>query len=156
MEYSDIKTILYQSEEIQLIPDKWGESVPFRCTVDGEEYDAFLYWNPSDRQAELKRMIGVNSNNGTVVVFSAQDLVERFDLQKLVFQIPPIEDYDVYFTDKDRYEELYAELCSSENAYKKIGKEEYLLLSKLVGNDLLSNLFFIIAGNYVNKLQSGD
>lgn len=101
-------------------------------------------------------MIGVNSNNGTVVVFSAQDLVERFDLQKLVFQIPPIEDYDVYFTDKDRYEELYAELCSSENAYKKIGKEEYLLLSKLVGNDLLSNLFFIIAGNYVNKLQSGD
>lgn len=50
-----------QSEEIQLIPDKWGESVPFRCMVDSEEYDAFLYWNPSGKQAELKRMIGVNS-----------------------------------------------------------------------------------------------
>lgn len=156
MKYPEIKTILYQSEEIQLIPDKWGESVPFRCMIDGEEYDAFLYWNPSDRHVELKRMIGVNSNNGAVVVFSAQDLVDRFDLQTLVFQIPSIEDYDAYFAEKDKYEELYAKLCSSENAYKEIGKEEYSLLSKLVGNDLLSNLFFRIAGSYVNKLQSGD
>ena len=35
MEFSEVKTILYQSEEIQDIPDKWVESVPFRCEING-------------------------------------------------------------------------------------------------------------------------
>lgn len=156
MEFSEVKTILYQSEEIQLIPDKWGESVPFRCVIGDNEYDAFLYWNPTDKQVELKRMIGVCRKNGSVAVFNVPELAENFSLQRLVYQIPFIEDYDRYFSDKERYEVLYAELCSSEDAFHKVGKEEYALLKRLVGDDLLSNLFSIIAGDFLRKLQTGE
>lgn len=153
MEFSEVKTILYQSEEIQLIPDKWGESVPFRCVVGDNEYDAFLYWNPTGKQVELKRMIGVCRGNGSVVVLNVSDLVEKFNLQRLIYQIPYIEDYDRYFSNKERYEVLYAKLCSSEDAYYKVGKEEYGLFEKLVGDDLFFNLFPIIAGDFIRRLQ---
>lgn len=156
MKFPKVKTILYQSEEIQLIPDKWAESVPFRCELNGEEFDAFLYWNPSEEHVELKRLIGIHRHNGNITVLNAPDLVECFGLQAVIFSIPSVEDYDEFFHNKDEYESLYAELCASEDAFKSIGSKAYGLLRNIYGNELVDNLFSKIAGNYINKLQTED
>lgn len=41
MKYADIKNILYKSIEIQQIPDKWDESIPFFCKINKEDFVAF-------------------------------------------------------------------------------------------------------------------
>ena len=155
MEFSEVKTILYQSEEIQDIPDKWVESVPFRCEINGSEYIAFLYWSAMDTKAVLKRLIGIHRDNGTIIVLNDAEMSVHYGLEQLTFSMPTIKDYDKFFRDKAEYEKLFDRLCTLDSAFGEIGKEEYALLRNIVGDDLLDNLFTKIANSYINKLRTG-
>ena len=137
MEYPQIRTILYQSEAIRRIPDRWTESPPCRCIIDGEAYVAFLYLNPVDAGMELKRMIAVHGGSGEVRVLEGAELKERYGLEKLVFSVPAIEDYDAYFHDRDEYEKLFA----AGPVFREAGPEESGLLRKIVGEELQDQVF---------------
>ena len=88
MNYSEVKTLLYQSEEIQDIPDKWVESVPIRCETNGSEHIAFLYWNPVGTKAELKRLLGIRRDNGEIIVLNDAKLKTQYGLEQLTFSMP--------------------------------------------------------------------
>lgn len=153
MEFSSVKSTLFQSKEIRSIPDGWEESIPFRFIKNSIEYDAFLYWYPYNDQCAIKRMIAVSRNDGHIITLSATELAMTFSLNRLVYKIPTIDDYDEFFKDKDRYETLYIELCSSNDDFDSVGKEMYMIFSNLVGDDLLSNLFSLIASNFIKNLS---
>lgn len=154
MIFSEIKTLLYQSEEIQDIPDKWVESVPIRCEINGVEHIAFLYWNPVGTKAELKRLLGVNRENGKIIVLNDAELKTQYRLEQLTFSMPIIEDYNKYFRDKEEYEKLFERLCTLDAAFGENGKEAYMLLRNIIGDDLLDNLFAKIANSYISRLHT--
>lgn len=155
MIFSEIKTLLYKSEEIQDIPDKWVESVPIRCEISGSEHIAFLYWNPVGTKAELKKLLGIHRENGEIIVLNDAELKTQYGLEQLTFSVPIIEDYNKYFRDKEEYEKLFERLCTLDAAFGENGKEAYALLKSIVGDDLLNNLFSKIADSYINRLQAG-
>ena len=155
MNYPEVKTLLYQSGEIQDIPDKWVESVPFRCEINGSEHIGFLYWNPIGTKAELKRLLGINRDNGDIVVLNDTMLKTYCGLEQLTFSLPIIKDYNKYFHDKEEYEKLFDRICTLDAAFGENGKEAYALLRSIVGDDLLNNLFSKIANSYINRLQTG-
>ena len=154
MEYSEVKTILYQSEEIQQIPDRWEESIPFRIKIGIDDYDAFLYWVFQNNQVTLKRLIGINRRTAAILTLDASELQNCFGLPTVTFTAKAIKDYNQYFLNKERYESLYAEICSTEEAINAVGKEEYTLLKEIVGDDLTFNLFEFIAKDYISSIKS--
>ena len=152
MTFSEVKTILYNSNEITNIPDKWEESIPFVSVVNGKEMDSFLYWNTCEK-LEIKMMIGIDKNTGEICAFGKEKIREIFDMPSLSFSPKIINDYDDYFSAKRRYEEIYESLCLSKDNYETFGFEALDLFKKIVGQELFDNLFSIIAKEYLDKLS---
>ena len=155
MKFSEIKTILYNSDEIKNIPDRWEESIPFISFINGKEVDAFLYWNTCER-LEIKLMIGIDKGTGELFSLDKEKIKEIFSVTSLSFSPITIEDYDVYFSDKQRYETLFEGLCLSNDNYALYGAEEYNLLKKIVGQELFDGFFSIVAKDYLSKLSCSN
>lgn len=152
MKFSEVKTILYNSEEITNIPDKWEESIPFVSVVKGKEMDSFLYWNTCEK-LEIKLMIGIIKDTGELCVFDREKIKEIFNTRSLSFPAITINDYDEYFKAKRRYEEIYECLCLSKENYALLGSETLGLFKKIVGQELYDNLFSIIAKEFFDELS---
>lgn len=152
MKFSEVKTILYNSEEITNIPDKWEESIPFVSVVNGKAMDTFLYWNTCEK-LEIKLMIGIVKDTGDICVFDNEGIEEIFNTTSLSFSPIIIKDYDDYFSDKRRYEEIYERLCLSKDNYASFGSEALGLFKKIVGQELFDNLFSVIAKEYFDELS---
>jgi len=84
MKYSEIKTILYNSEAITNIPDRWEESIPFVSVVNGKEMDTFLYWNTC-KMLEIKLMIAIDKITGELCVFNKDNIREIYPSLSLIF-----------------------------------------------------------------------
>ena len=138
-----------------MIPDDWEESVPFMCEIDKESFVSFLYWKPRKQTAEIKKMICINIVSGTIRALTASELTKMFKLDKELFSLPTIINYEDYYLEREQYETLFEKLCSSDKAFNEVGMEEFHLLSRIAGDDLLYNLFNRIAENYIKKLQIG-
>lgn len=151
MKYSEVKNILYNSEEITNIPDKWEESIPFMCIVNEKEMHTFLYWNTC-KKLEIKLMIGIDKKTGQVYSFDKEKINQLFNVQTFSFLPIIIEDYDNYFSDKYRYEEIYETFCLSKDNYAQFGSEEYNLFKRIVGKELFDNFFSIVAREYLIDL----
>ena len=151
MDYSQIMNILYNSKEIANIVDSMERSVPFFCTVKGKETISFLYWETFD-SLELRKLLAVDSSSGEIYTLDREELAEGFGLSSLTFSPIVISDYDEYFADKDRYEEIFKLLCESSENYPKYGHEQYELLKRIVGQELFDGFFSIAAADYLSKL----
>ena len=151
MKYSEIKTILYNSEAITNIPDRWEESIPFVSVVNGKEMDTFLYWNTC-KMLEIKLMIAIDKITGALCVFNKDNIREIYPSLSLIFSPIIINDYDEYFSAKRIYEELYEKMCLSKDNYEKFGAEALYLFKKILGKDLFENFFSIIAKEYIDEL----
>lgn len=152
MTFSEVKTILYNSNEITNIPDKWEESIPFVSVVNGKEMDSFLYWNTCEK-LEIKLMIGIVKDTGELCAFDRERIKEIFNTTSLSFSAIIINDYDDYFSAKRRYEEIYECLCLSKDNYASFGSETLGLFKKIVGQELFDKLFSIIAKEYLDELS---
>lgn len=152
MEYARVKDALYQSSEMTKIPDKWEESVPFRCSISNEDYDSFLYWSTSGTQSEIKRMICVNSVSGEILTLEPQEITERFKLKSLLFDANAIRDYDAYFEEKEKYERFYSSFCVGENLIID-GLNVYKLLIVLTGESFMKDILSNIAGDFVKMIR---
>lgn len=151
MNFYETKSILYNSDAIKEIPDKWEESVPFICKINDEDMDSFLYWNTA-KNLELKQLIGINKKSGEVIVLSKDELIIKFGLTSVVFAPIKVNNYDEYLSKKDRYIEIYEKLCNSEDDFLKYGQEEHCLLKAIVGEELYNNVFSVIAKDYIERL----
>lgn len=151
MNFYETKNILYNSDAIKEIPDKWEESVPFICKINDEDMDSFLYWNTA-KNLELKQLIGINKKSGEVIVLSKDELIIKFGLTSVVFAPIKVNNYDEYLSKKDRYIEIYEKLCNSEDDILKYGQEEHCLLKAIVGEELYNNVFSVIAKDYIERL----
>ena len=151
MEYSRIKDSLYHSNEIMRIPDRWEESVPFRCLIKDEEYDSFLYWATSGVQSKIKKMISINTVSGEIISMEPHELIKNFGLKTLVFDANVITDYDSYFDAKEKYEQFYITLCNDgENISNSINA--YKLLILITGESFVHNILSVIAGDFVERI----
>lgn len=151
MNFYETKSILYNSDAIKEIPDKWEESVPFICKINDEDMDSFLYWNTA-KNLELKQLIGINKKSGEVIVLSKDELIIKFGLTSVVFAPIKVNNYDEYLSKKDRYIEIYEKLCNSEDDFLKYVQEEHCLLKAMVGEELYNNVFSVIAKDYIERL----
>lgn len=154
MKYADIKNILYKSIEIQQIPDKWEESLPFFCKINKEDFVAFLYWTVSSSFL-IKRLIGVNRNTGEIIVLEANDLSKMFGLSYEAIKPVIIRDYETYFTAKVQYEKLFCEICDDNRTITKYGQEALLLFQQIIGTELFEQIFVKIAEEFISKLSQG-
>lgn len=152
LKYSEIKTALYNSTEIQQIPDKWEESIPFFCKINEEELVAFLYWNVSDSLV-IKQLIGINRKTGKVLQFKAKELSNIFGIPCESINPMVISDYEKYFLDKECYEKIFSEFCNSDNAFSTYGREAISLFKEIVGTDLFERVFANIAKEYISMLS---
>jgi hypothetical protein len=154
MKYADIKNILYKSIEIQQIPDKWDESIPFFCKINKEDFVAFLYWTVSSTLL-IKRLIGVNRNTGEIIVLEANDLSKLFGLSYGAIKPVIIDDYEKYFSAKMQYEKLFCKICDDCRTITKHGQETLLLFQQIVGTELFEQIFIKIAEEFISKLSQG-
>lgn len=152
LKYSEIKTALYNSTEIQEIPDKWEESIPFFCKIKEENVVAFLYWSVSDHLT-LRHMIGVNRESGKVIQLKHDELIELFSLGHDSIKPVEVRDYDKYFSDKERYEKIFSEYCDKNKTFSENKSETLNLLKSIVGIDLFENVFMFIAPEYIKELS---
>lgn len=153
LNFAEIKTVLFNSKEIQNIPDKWEESIPFFCTINGEETVAFLYWDISDCLA-IKQLIAINQETKQTLLLKDTDLTDAFGLRSLTYNPIVINDYDIYFSRKERYEEIFSELCASNQAFPKYGQEMLALLKHIIGDELFTQVISLIASEYIAKLSA--
>lgn len=153
MEYSKIKDALYQSEEILNIPDKWEESIPFKCSIQGREYDSFLYWIISSNQAEIKRMICIECETGNIRIINPEEMLEYFGISNLRFNVAPINDYDIYFRAKEEYDLFYSSLCQKRTTQIDYSKG-LVLIKTILGDDCIQKILSVIAPRYINDLSS--
>lgn len=154
MKYADIKNILYKSIEIQQIPDKWEESIPFFCKINKEDFVAFLYWTVSSSLL-IKRLIGVNRNTGKIIVLEANDLSKLFGLSYGAINPVIISDYGKYFSAKLQYETLFGEICDDSRMLPIYGQEALLLFQQIIGTELFEQIFVKIADEFISKLSQG-
>lgn len=154
MKYAEIKNILYKSTEIQQIPDKWDESIPFFCRINKEEFVAFLYWTVSGSLV-IKRLIGVNRDTGKILVLEANELYELFGLSYETIEPVIINDYEKYFSAKVQYEKLFCEICDDSRMITKYGQEALLLFQQIIGTELFEQIFVKIAEEFISKLSQG-
>lgn len=131
MKYADIKNILYKSIEIQQIPDKWDESIPFFCKINKEDFVAFLYWTVSSTLL-IKRLIGVNRNTGEIIVLEANDLSKLFGLSYGAIKPVIIDDYEKYFSAKMQYEKLFAKYVMIVERLPNMGRKLCYYSNKLL------------------------
>jgi len=152
LKYSEIKTTLYNSTEIQKIPDKWEESIPFFCKIKEENVVAFLYWSVSDHLT-LRHMIGVNRESGKVIQLKHDELIELLSLGSDPIKPVKVRDYDKYFSDKERYEKIFSEYCDGNKIFPENKSEALNLLKSIVGIDLFEKVFMFIAPEYIKELS---
>ncbi len=152
LNFAEIKTILFNSKEIQNIPDKWEESIPFFCTINGKETVAFLYWNISDKLV-IKQLIAINQSTKQIIMLKDTELVDTFGLKSLTYSPVVINDYDMYFLKKSRYEKVFSELCVSNKAFFEYGQEILALLKYIMGDEFLTQVISLIAREYIAKLS---
>ena len=152
MKFSEVKTILYNSDEITNIPDKWEESIPFVSVVNGKEMDTFLYWNTCEK-LEIKLMIGIDKNTGELCSFDKDRIRETFNIPSLSFSPIIIKDYDEYFSAKRRYEEIYEIFCISKNNYTQFGIEALNLIKLMIGQEVFENVVAVIAKEFITDLS---
>lgn len=155
MDYSKIRIALIRSDAIRKVSYTWSESVPIKCILNEEEYDSFIFYKNKDSKFYVKRIIGVNSCNGNIVILNENEILDSYGLKKLSFLNSIIVDSNGLSEKKRKYLALYEELCSSEKAYNFIGKEEYRLLRDIMGDDIVDNFISKIAPQFICKLQNG-
>lgn len=156
MNYITAKTNLYNSVEIQNIPDKWQESIPFLCYINGVPADAFLYWN-TGKETEIKRMIYVSRKDGCVQAIQNNELLDIFGLTSVKCKNCTVSNYDLLFSQIKRYEKLYAELYDELTCgfikNKSAGKECYELMKDIFGVPMFEQIIKLIAKEYIRLLN---
>ncbi len=152
LKYSEIRNVLYKSVEIQHIPDLWAESVPFFCRINNEETVAFLYWN-SSVSLVIKQLIGINRETGEILKVDAEELSDMFGISLDPYSPIVITDCEKYYFSKDRYEDIFCELCNRDEAFSEFGQEALSLLKEIVGIELFESVFTNIADEYISRLS---
>ena len=125
LNFAEIKTVLFNSKEIQNIPDKWEESIPFFCTINGKETVAFLYWNISDHLV-IKQLIAINQNTKQIIVLKDTELTDTFGLRSLTYSPIVINDYDIYFSKKIGMRKSFRNCVLQTRRFLNTGKKCWL------------------------------
>lgn len=73
MNYKSIRTILYESEEILDIPDKWQEALPILAIYQDEFSDVFIYFTENE-MVEIKRAIIISISSGNISVLTTDEI----------------------------------------------------------------------------------
>ncbi len=153
MDYFKVKDALYRSKAIQDIPDKWEESIPFKCLIRGRKYDSFLYWITTSNQAEIKRMICIDCETGTIKTLGVNEIVDSFGIFTLKFDVIQNFDYDTYFRAKEEYDDFYSSVCG-DNVENMDYSKGLALIKIILGDDCIQNVLSVIAKDYINELSS--
>ncbi len=156
MNFSKMKNILYNSVEIANIPDRWTESLPMYLCLEGEPFDAFLYYLESDK-FYVKGLIAISRRTDEVKFIEANDFMEKFGLEEKIFEKRQILDYSKYFENCTKYEKLYSEIYDFITAPEQLdsvyAKECFELFEEIVGNNLFVKLYSVIAKDYIDILR---
>ena len=106
MNYKSIRTILYESEEILDVPDRWQEALPILAMYQDELSDVFIYFI-ENKMIEIKRAIIISTSSGNISVLTTDEIQTSLGLIAKEFPSKKITDYDKYFAQKDEYEQIY-------------------------------------------------
>ncbi len=152
MKFSDVREILYNSDEISWMDDSLEESVPFVCRINDVPMDGFLYWDQQGDQLEVKKMIAISREDRSLVSLDTDGIKQQFGIDRMTYNSPVIDNYDEYLDKIDEYVEIYERLFEDKSECEKYGEREYGLLGDIMGSDIMKNLILIVAKEFVKWL----
>lgn len=144
MNYKSIRTILYESEEILDVPDRWQESLPILAMYQNELSDVFIYFIENE-VIEIKRAIIISTISGNISVLTTDEIQTSLGLIAKEFPSKKITDYDKYFAQKDEYEQIYEqahdEIISNPNQSSTLIQRVDDLYKMVMGEEFYNGIY---------------
>lgn len=144
MNYKSIRTILYESEEILDIPDRWQEALPILAMYQDELSDVFIYFTENE-VIEIKRAIIISTSSGNISVLTTDEIQTSLGLIAKEFPSKKITDYDKYFAQKDEYEQIYEqahdEIISNPNQSSTLIQRVDDLYKMVMGEEFYNGIY---------------
>lgn len=144
MNYKSIRTILYESEEILDIPDRWQEALPILAMYQDELSDVFIYFIENE-VIEIKRAIIISTSSGNISVLTTDEIQTSLGLIAKEFPSKKIKDYDKYFAQKDEYEQIYEqahdEIISNPNQSNTLIQRVDDLYKMVMGEEFYNGIY---------------
>ena len=112
MDYNECKQALYNSEAMEKIPDAWKEEVPIIFDEFGKRKIAFLFSFCKNKKTKIKRMIAVSVEDMEVTEYTIEELKENFHINDQYMEAVKIDDYDIYFLQKQQHESMISSVVS--------------------------------------------
>ena len=148
MNYKSIRSILYESEEILDIPDRWQEALPILAMYQDELSDVFIYFIENE-MIEIKRAIIISASSGNISVLTTDEIQTSLGLIAKEFPSKKIADYDKYFAQKDEYERIYEqahdEIISNPNQSSTLPQSVDDLYKMVMGEEFYNGIYKNIA-----------
>lgn len=129
MNYNECKQVLYNSDAIEKIPDSWKEEVPIIFDEHGKKKIGFLFSIVKNGKTKLKKMIAVSIENGEIREYTIEELQDLFQVSNQYLRAININNYDVYFLQKQEYEIIFSKIVEG-NSY--IDMNYFLELTKVL------------------------
>lgn len=144
MNYKSIRTILYESEEILDVPDRWQEALPILAMYQNELSDVFIYFIENE-VIEIKRAIIISTSSGNISVLTTDEILTSLGLIAKEFPSKKITDYDMYFAQKDEYEQIYEqahdEIISNPNQSSTLIQRVDDLYKMVMGEEFYNGIY---------------
>lgn len=144
MNYKSIRTILYGSEEILDVPDRWQEALPILGMYQDELSDVFIYFIENE-MIEIKRAIIISTSSGNISVLTTDEIQTSLGLIAKEFPSKKITDYDKYFAQKDEYEQIYEqahdEIISNPNQSSTLLQSVDDLYKMVMGEEFYNGIY---------------
>ncbi len=144
MNYKSIRTILYESEEILDIPDKWQEALPILAIYQDEFSDVFIYFTENE-MVEIKRAIIISISSGNISVLTTDEIQTSLGVTTKKIPSKKITDYDEYFAKKDEYERIYEqahdEFISNPHQPSTLFQSVGDLYKTVMGNEFYNDIY---------------
>jgi len=144
MNYKSIRTILYESEEILDVPDRWQEALPILAMYQNELSDVFIYFIENE-VIEIKRAIIISTSSGNISVLTTDEMLTSLGLIAKEFPSKKITDYDMYFAQKDEYEKIYEqahdEIISTPNQSSTLIQRVDDLYKMVMGEEFYNGIY---------------
>ncbi len=150
MNYKSIRTILYESEEILDIPDRWQEALPIIGIYQKELSDIFIYFIEA-KMIEIKRAIIISTYSGKISGLTAEEIQNVFGISTRELPSQEIIDYDNYFAEKCKYEQIYEqahdEIVRNPNSSNTHFKNVSNLYKTIMGEEFYKEIYKNISIN---------
>lgn len=149
MDYIQIKNLLFCTEYIAWVSDNWKRGMPLCMMVDGDMYDAFLYYLVDQTNGvfvNVKMLILINCRTGVCIVHDGDQVHAKYQLrQNFSYNACQIADVNEYLKLEEKLLAAYLEVREgllNEGVTSEMISRYYKLLRQMVPSQIVENVYY--------------